>query len=55
VADNKFPYGDNLDVLRRYLRDESVHPTYLDPPFNGRCSLSLGGWLPGDSPDNKQS
>jgi hypothetical protein len=23
VADNKLFYGDNLDVLRRYLRDES--------------------------------
>lgn len=27
-------YGDNLDVLRRYVRDESVDLVYLDPPFN---------------------
>ncbi|MBE7480613.1 MAG: restriction endonuclease [Polyangiaceae bacterium] len=27
-------YGDNLDVLRRYLADESVDLVYLDPPFN---------------------
>jgi DNA modification methylase len=27
-------YGDNLDVLRRYVDDESVDLIYLDPPFN---------------------
>ncbi len=27
-------YGDNLDVLRRYVPDESVDLVYLDPPFN---------------------
>jgi 16S rRNA G966 N2-methylase RsmD len=25
-------YGDNLDILRRYLKDESVDLVYLDPP-----------------------
>jgi site-specific DNA-methyltransferase (adenine-specific) len=27
-------YGDNLDILRRYVADESVDLVYLDPPFN---------------------
>jgi site-specific DNA-methyltransferase (adenine-specific) len=27
-------YGDNLDILRRYIRDETVDLVYLDPPFN---------------------
>jgi site-specific DNA-methyltransferase (adenine-specific) len=36
MADNKLFYGDNLDVLRRYVRDESVDLIYLDPPFNSR-------------------
>ena len=27
-------YGDNLDIMRRYLKDESVDLVYLDPPFN---------------------
>lgn len=27
-------YGDNLDILRRYIPDESVDLIYLDPPFN---------------------
>lgn len=31
---NRLFYGDNLDVLRRYVKDESVDLVYLDPPFN---------------------
>ncbi|MGH2488826.1 MAG: hypothetical protein ACRDFR_04330 [Candidatus Limnocylindria bacterium] len=27
-------YGDNLDILRRYVPDASVDLIYLDPPFN---------------------
>jgi site-specific DNA-methyltransferase (adenine-specific) len=32
-ADNLLFYGDNLDVLRRHIPDESVDLVYLDPPF----------------------
>jgi len=28
-------YGDNLEILRRYLKDESVDLVYLDP----RCDF----------------
>ena len=28
---NVLYYGDNLDVLRRHVRDESVDLVYLDP------------------------
>ena len=31
---NTLYYGDNLDVLRRHVDDESVDLIYLDPPFN---------------------
>jgi len=31
---NVLYYGDNLDILRRYIPDESVDLVYLDPPFN---------------------
>lgn len=31
---NELYYGDNLDVLHRYVKDESVDLVYLDPPFN---------------------
>jgi hypothetical protein len=34
MSDNKLYYGDNLDVLRRYVKDESIDLVYLDPPFN---------------------
>lgn len=30
---NTLSYGDNLDVLRQYLADESVDLIYFDPPF----------------------
>jgi site-specific DNA-methyltransferase (adenine-specific) len=34
MSENTLYYGDNLDVLRRYVADESVDLVYLDPPFN---------------------
>jgi len=30
---NQLYYGDNLDVLKRHVDDESVDLVYLDPPF----------------------
>lgn len=30
---NLLYYGDNLDILRRYIPNESVDLIYLDPPF----------------------
>jgi len=41
MAENKLFYGDNLDVLRRYVRDESVDLIYLDPPFNSRQDYNV--------------
>jgi DNA modification methylase len=38
---NKLYYGDNLDVLRRYVRNESVDLVYLDPPFNSRQDYNV--------------
>ena len=32
----KLFYGDNLDVLRKYFKDESVDLCYIDPPFNSK-------------------
>jgi site-specific DNA-methyltransferase (adenine-specific) len=34
LATNLLYYGDNLDILRRYLPDGAVDLVYLDPPFN---------------------
>jgi len=33
---NTLYYGDNLDVLRRFIKDESVDLCYIDPPFNSK-------------------
>jgi site-specific DNA-methyltransferase (adenine-specific) len=38
---NKLYYGDNFDVLQRYVRDESVDLVYLDPPFNSRQDYNV--------------
>jgi DNA modification methylase len=38
---NKLYYGDNLDVLRRHIDDESVDLVYLDPPFNSNASYNV--------------
>ncbi|MEO6434691.1 MAG: hypothetical protein ABIP55_02875, partial [Tepidisphaeraceae bacterium] len=46
---NTLYYGDNLDILRRYVDDESVDLIYLDPPFNSNadCNVRRGtGSLP---------
>lgn len=38
---NQLYYGDNLDVLRRHVEDESVDLVYLDPPFNSNASYNV--------------
>src|SRR5687767_7439067 len=38
---NRLYYGDNLDVLRRHVPDESVDLVYLDPPFNSNQSYNV--------------
>lgn len=38
---NRLYYGDNLEVLRRYVDDESVDLIYLDPPFNSNADYNV--------------
>jgi site-specific DNA-methyltransferase (adenine-specific) len=38
---NELYYGDNLEVLRRYVKDESVDLVYLDPPFNSNQDYNV--------------
>lgn len=33
-------YGDNLDVLRKHIKDETVDLCYIDPPFNSKRSYN---------------
>jgi DNA modification methylase len=41
VQTNVLYYGDNLDILRRYIADESVDLVYLDPPFNSNRDYNV--------------
>jgi len=38
---NVLYYGDNLDILRRYVPDESVDLIYLDPPFKSDADYNV--------------
>ena len=38
---NTLYYGDNLQVLREHIPDESVDLVYLDPPFNSNASYNV--------------
>lgn len=38
---NTLYYGDNLDIMRRYLPDESVDLIYLDPPFKSNQNYNV--------------
>ncbi len=42
---NKLYFGDNLDILRQHIADESIDLIYLDPPFN---SNELQRLVPGE-------
>ena len=41
VQTNVLYYGDNLDILRRYIPDQSVDLVYLDPPFNSNRAYNV--------------
>ena len=38
---NKLYFGDNLDILREQVPDESVDLIYLDPPFNSNATYNV--------------
>lgn len=38
---NRLYYGDNLEVMRRDIKDESVDLVYLDPPFNSARAYNV--------------
>ncbi len=41
MADNLLYYGDNLDILRRHIKDETIDLIYLDPPFNSNQNYNV--------------
>jgi len=38
---NTLYYGDNLKILRDYIKDESVDLIYPDPPFNSNRNYNV--------------
>lgn len=36
MSGNVLYYGDNLEILRRKIRDETIDLCYIDPPFNSK-------------------
>jgi len=38
---NKLYFGDNLEIIRKYIKDESVDLIYLDPPFNSKKAYNI--------------
>ena len=41
MMENLLYYADNLDILRRYVKDETVDLIYLDPPFNSNQNYNV--------------
>jgi DNA modification methylase len=41
ITENTLFYGDNLEVLREYIPNESVDLIYLDPPFNSNRNYNV--------------
>lgn len=41
MSENLLFYGDNLDILRRYIKDETVDLIYLDPPFKSNQDYNV--------------
>ena len=38
---NQLYFGDNLDILRQHIPQESVDLIYLDPPFNSKATYNV--------------
>ena len=38
---NVLYYGDNLEILRKYIPDNSIDLVYLDPPFNSKATYNV--------------
>lgn len=51
---NALYYGDNLEILRKYIADESVDLIYLDPPFNSNATYNVLFKAPGGESSQSQ-
>src|SRR5437763_11712784 len=40
-TENVLYYGDNIDILRLHIKDDSVDLVYLDPPFKSNQDYNV--------------
>lgn len=55
IEKNTLFYGDNLDILRDYIEDESIDLIYLDPPFKKQKKYNIIFPEPNGSPSEAQT
>ncbi|HYX29250.1 MAG TPA: hypothetical protein VE863_11845 [Pyrinomonadaceae bacterium] len=41
MAENTLYFGDNLNILREHIGDDTVDLIYLDPPFNSKANYNV--------------
>lgn len=41
MSENTLYYGDNLNILREHIPDNSVDLIYLDPPFKSNQDYNV--------------
>lgn len=41
ISNNTLYSGDNLDIMRSYIPNESIDMVYLDPPFNSHAEYNI--------------
>ncbi len=51
---NVLYYGDNLEILRKYVPDSSIDLIYLDPPFNSNATYNVLFKEPSGKPSEAQ-
>lgn len=51
---NVLYYGDNLEILRKYVPDNSIDLIYLDPPFNSKATYNVLFKEPSGEPSQAQ-
>ena len=41
MSENTLYYGDNLEIIKLHIKDETVDLIYLDPPFKSNQDYNI--------------
>ena len=41
IMQNTLYFGDNLAIIRQFIKDETINLIYLDPPFNSKANYNV--------------